>query len=77
MVAYLLSWLLGLFQLVLVARVVVDWIDVLGSGRGGAVLDTARRVTHGLTEPVVGSFVRAVVVTSDGADLVAAPGAAR
>ena len=25
-------------------------------------------------EPVVGSFVRAVVVTSDGADLVAAPG---
>ena len=38
MVAYLLSWLLGLFQLVLVARVVVDWIDVLGSGRGGAVL---------------------------------------
>ncbi|WP_240051168.1 YggT family protein [Pseudonocardia sp. EV170527-09] len=60
MVAYLLSWLLGLFQLVLIARVIVDWIEVLGSGRGGAVLDTARRITHGLTEPVVAPIRRRV-----------------
>lgn len=53
MVASLLGLLLVLFQLVLVARVIVDWIEVLGSGRGGAALDTARRVTHAVTEPVV------------------------
>lgn len=58
MVASLLGLLLVLFQFVLIARVVVDWIDVLGSGRGGAALDVARRVTHTVTEPVVGPVRR-------------------
>ncbi|MET0188346.1 MAG: YggT family protein [Pseudonocardia sediminis] len=58
MVASLLGLLLVLFQFVLIARVVVDWIEVLGSGRGGTALVTARRVTHTLTEPVVGPVRR-------------------
>ena len=53
MVASLLGLLLLLFQFVLIVRVIVDWVEVLGSGRGGAALGTARRVTHALTEPVV------------------------
>ncbi|MEQ3552429.1 YggT family protein [Pseudonocardia nematodicida] len=57
-VAPLLGWVLLIFQFVLIARVVVDWIDVLGSGRGGAALDTARRITHGVTEPVVAPIRR-------------------
>lgn len=60
MVASLLGFLLLLFQFVLIARVIVDWIDVLGSGRGGAALAGARRVTHGLTEPVVAPVRRRV-----------------
>jgi YggT family protein len=59
-IASLLGLVLGLFQFVLVARVIVDWIEVLGSGRGGAVLDTARRITHGITEPVVAPVRRLV-----------------
>lgn len=60
MLADLIGIVLVLFQIVLVARVVVDWVDVLGSGRGGAALATARRVTHGVTEPVVGPVRRRV-----------------
>ncbi|BBG02884.1 MULTISPECIES: YggT family protein [Pseudonocardia] len=58
MIASLLALILMVFQFVLIARVIVDWIDVLGSGRGGAVLDTARRITHGVTEPVVAPIRR-------------------
>jgi YggT family protein len=53
-IATLLGLLLVLFQLVLVARVVVDWIGVLSPGGGGSALYQARRVTHGITEPVIG-----------------------
>lgn len=53
MIASLLGIVLVLFQFVLIARVVVDWIDVAGSGRGGTALTTARQITHGATEPVV------------------------
>ncbi|MFP5020393.1 YggT family protein [Pseudonocardia phyllosphaerae] len=70
MVANLLGLLLVLFQLVLVARAVVDWIDVLGRGRGGAALDTARRITHSVTEPVLAPVRRRVrPVTFGGAGL--------
>lgn len=72
MIASLLGLLLLVFQFVLIARVIVDWIDVLGSGRGGAALDTARRITHGATEPVVAPIRRrlnTVQVGSIGLDL--------
>jgi YggT family protein len=54
-VAGLLGIVLLLFELVLIARVIVDWIGVLSpvGGRGSGV-DTARRITHGITEPVIG-----------------------
>jgi YggT family protein len=41
-----------LFELVLIARVVVDWVGVLAPASGHR-LGGARRVTHGLTEPVI------------------------
>ncbi|MCE0765487.1 YggT family protein [Pseudonocardia kujensis] len=60
MIASLLGLLLVLFQLVLLARVVVDWIGVLSPGSGGAALYQARRVTHGITEPVIAPVRRVV-----------------
>ncbi|GAA1856022.1 YggT family protein [Pseudonocardia ailaonensis] len=53
MIATLLGLLLVLFQLVLVARMVVDWVGVLSPGTGGSGLYQARRITHGITEPVI------------------------
>jgi YggT family protein len=42
-----------LFQHVLVARAVVDWVAVLSSGPEPEWRRTARRVTHAATEPVL------------------------
>jgi YggT family protein len=42
-----------LFQIVLLARVAVDWIAVLSSGPEPEWRRTARRITHGATEPVI------------------------
>jgi YggT family protein len=52
-VASVVGLVLVLFQLVLLARVVVDWIGVLSPGGGGSGLHHARRITHGITEPVI------------------------
>jgi len=41
-----------LFELVLIARIVLDWVGVLAPA-GGSRLGGARRVVHGLTEPVI------------------------
>lgn len=61
MVAGLLGFVLLLFQLVLIARMVVDWVGVLSPvGGGGSGLYQARRITHGITEPVI-SPVRRVL----------------
>ena len=49
----LLGVLLLIFQLVLVARVVVDWIAVLSAGPEPEWRRAARRVTHAATEPVL------------------------
>jgi YggT family protein len=59
-IASLLGLLLVLFQLVLLARVVVDWVGVLSPGSGGSALYQARRVTHGITEPVIAPVRRLV-----------------
>ena len=48
----LVALALLLFQLVLIARVVLDWVGVLAPASGYR-LTGARRVTHGLTEPVI------------------------
>jgi YggT family protein len=59
MVAGLLGFVLVLFELVLVGRIVVDWVGVLspvGARSGG--LYQAQRITHGLTEPVIGPVRR-------------------
>ena len=61
MIGWLIGLVLVLFQIVLFARVVVDWVSVLGSG-GGRALYEARRVTHAVTEPVIAP-VRRVVPT--------------
>lgn len=52
MVAGLLGFVLLLFEIVLIARIVVDWIGVV-SPAGGGGLYQARRITHGVTEPVI------------------------
>ena len=53
MIADLLGLVLVLFQIVLVARIVVDWVGVLSPATAGAGLYRARRITHGITEPVI------------------------
>ncbi|WP_181783649.1 YggT family protein [Pseudonocardia pini] len=60
MIASLLGLLLVLFQLVLLARVVVDWVGVLSPGGGGSAMYQARRITHGVTEPVIAPVRRVV-----------------
>jgi YggT family protein len=52
-VGALLGTVLLLFELVLVARMVVDWVGVLAPG-GSTSLVRVRRVLHRLTEPVLG-----------------------
>jgi YggT family protein len=52
-VAGLLGVVLLLFELVLIARMVVDWIGVLSPSGSGSGLYQARRITHGITEPVI------------------------
>ncbi|GAA5136495.1 YggT family protein [Pseudonocardia adelaidensis] len=49
----LLGTVLLLFQLVLLARMAVDWIAVLSSGPEPEWRRSARRVTHAVTEPVL------------------------
>lgn len=58
MVAGLLGIVLLLFELGLIARIVIDWIGVLSPVGGRSGLDRARRITHGITEPVVGPVRR-------------------
>ncbi|MCU1607999.1 MAG: hypothetical protein JWP46_4464 [Modestobacter sp.] len=48
----LVALVLLLVELVLIARVVVDWVGVLAPASGGR-MSGARRVTHGLTEPLI------------------------
>jgi YggT family protein len=48
----LLGLVLLLFGLVMVARLVVDWVGVLATSQPGWV-SGARRVTHAITEPVI------------------------
>ncbi|MDR3663829.1 MAG: YggT family protein [Mycobacterium sp.] len=58
-VADLLGIALLLFEFVLIARVVVDWIGVLSPvGARSSGVETARRITHGITEPVIGPVRR-------------------
>jgi len=58
MVAALLGVVLLLFELVLIARMVVDWVGVLSPSSGGSGLYQARRIIHGITEPVIGPVRR-------------------
>src|SRR5258708_10241289 len=53
-VAGLLGVVLLLFELVLIARMVVDWIGVLSPGGGRSGLYQSHRITHAITEPVIG-----------------------
>lgn len=53
MFGFLLSTALLLFALVLVARMVLDWIGVLAPGGRATWSIRARRVSHTLTEPVL------------------------
>jgi len=59
MIASLLSFALLLFEIVLIARMVVDWAGILSPDTGGSSsMYQARRVTHGITEPVLGPVRR-------------------
>jgi YggT family protein len=58
-VAGLLGIVLLLFELVLIARLIVDWVGVLSPvGARSSGLDTACRITHRITEPVIGPVRR-------------------
>jgi YggT family protein len=49
----LLGAVLLLFELVLVARAVIDWVAVLSTGPEPGWRRTTRRVTYAVTEPVL------------------------
>jgi len=51
MVAALLGVVLLVFELVLIARMVVDWVGVLSPSSGGGGLYQARRIIYAITEP--------------------------
>jgi YggT family protein len=51
-VGALLGLALLIFELILVARIVLDWVGVLAPGGGDGVV-RARRWTHAVTEPVI------------------------
>jgi YggT family protein len=55
----LLGLALLIFELVLVARVVLDWVGVLATP-GGEGLARARGWTHAVTEPVIAPVHRVV-----------------
>lgn len=57
MIAGLLGFGLLLFELVLVARMVLDWTGVLSPGGSGG-MQQARRITYAITEPVLGPVRR-------------------
>lgn len=48
----LVGFVLFLFELLLIARVVLGWVGVLVPAGGGRLL-RANRVVHGLTEPAI------------------------
>lgn len=58
MVPGVLGIVLLLFELVLIARMVVDWVGVLSPVGGRSGLDQARRITQAITEPVIGPVRR-------------------
>jgi YggT family protein len=51
-VGALLGSVLLLFEIVLIARVVLDWVGVLAPA-GGGWSSRARTLTHAVTEPVI------------------------
>jgi YggT family protein len=59
-IAGLLGFVLLVFEIVLIARMVVDWVGVLSPGGSRGGLTQARRVLYSLTEPVL-SPVRRVL----------------
>jgi YggT family protein len=58
-VGALLGLVLLIFELILVARVVLDWVGVLAPA-GGSGLVRARGWTHAVTEPVIAPVRRFV-----------------
>ncbi|BBZ27469.1 hypothetical protein MMAD_17640 [Mycolicibacterium madagascariense] len=58
MVAGLLGFVLLLFEFALIARMIVDWSGLLSPGGAGGGMYQARRITHGITEPVLGPVRR-------------------
>jgi YggT family protein len=52
----LLGWVLTLFLLVMIARMILDWVVVLSNPSRGAY--RARTLTHAATEPVVAPLRR-------------------
>jgi YggT family protein len=58
MVAGLLGFALLLFEIALIARMIVDWTGVLAPDGRGSGLQRARRFTYAITEPVLGPVRR-------------------
>jgi YggT family protein len=58
-VGALLGLALLIFELVLVARIVLDWVGVLATG-GGGELARVRGWTHAVTEPVIAPVRRMI-----------------
>lgn len=59
-VGSLLGTLLLIFELVLIARIVLDWVGVLSPGSSSGGLVRARGFVHAVTEPVIAPVRRVV-----------------
>ena len=57
-VAALAGLVLGLFEIVLIARLVLDWVGVLAPTGGGSTIRRAHTITHAMTEPIIAPVCR-------------------
>jgi YggT family protein len=57
LIGYLLGWALTVFELVLIARLVLDWVGVL-SRSAPPWVGRARVLAHSATEPVIAPLRR-------------------
>ncbi|MCO1658569.1 YggT family protein [Pseudonocardia humida] len=60
-----LGLVLLLFGLVMVARLIVDWVGVIGGSRAEWLVG-AQRVTHAITEPVIAPVRRVLPAVGAG-----------
>ncbi len=60
LIGAVIGWVLSLFILALLVRMVLDWIQMLSTSPSAEWLSTGRRLAHRVTEPVIAPVRRAL-----------------